>query len=157
MHPIFAFAALAMPQPDSGHANEVTDADFYAVLTTPAGERIEHTDRILYRPGDSCWEWVVNVEPADRARRFTEVLLLPGPASDFSSDEAPEIRVEVAPDRRSARVEHDLSAGENEIGGSWCIAVGDPLGAYAITVSDGDRELMRFDFTVVPDEVDPTV
>jgi len=156
MHPIFAFAALAMLQPaDKDNGTEVTDADFYA--TTRAGDRVEPTDRILYRPGDSCWEWVVYVEPVDRERSFTEVLRLPAPAPDWTSEDTPDFHVQVAPDRPSASVQHGLAAGENEIGGSWCIAAGDPLGDYRITVSEGEREIMRFDFHVVPDEADPTI
>ena len=158
MHSLLAFAAmLALQGADKDAGAEVTDADFYAVMTTPGGDRIEHTDRILYRPGDSCWEWVIDVAPEDRERHFEEVLQLPGPASDWSSGETPELEVEVAPDHQSARVDHVLPAGATEFSGSWCIAAGDPLGAYAIRVSDGEQEIMRFDFDVVPDEPDPTV
>ena len=158
MHLVFAFAALlALQGADKDAGDEVTNTDFYTIMTTPAGERVEHSDRILYRPGESCWEWVVTVEPTEKERRFTEMLEMPGTAADWSSDETPEFHVEVEPDHRTARVEHVLPAGESDVSGSWCIAAGDPLGAYAITVSDGDRELTRFDFDVVPDEADPTV
>ena len=155
MYTAALLAAALMVQPAADGASAVVDSYFVGVLRTPGGEAVTETTNIPYRPGDSCFSWGLRIEPQDRERTFEEVLRLPGPATDFSGDG--ETQVEVSQDRTSATVQHPLAAGQSEIGGSWCIAPGDPLGEYRITVSDGATVIHSFDFDVVPDQAVPVI
>ncbi len=37
---------------------------------------------------------------------------------------------------------------DGELSNAWCVAEGDPQGAYSISVYTGEKLLHRFDFTV---------
>ena len=153
MYSAAILAAALMLQPAADSAAVVTESIFLSVMQTPGGEVVRESTRIPYRPGDSCFGWGLRVEPQDRERTFEEVLRLPAPATNFGGDDG--TQVEVSPDRTTATVRHNLAAGQTEIESSWCIAPGDPLGAYHIIVYDGSRPIHRFDFDVVQDEAVP--
>lgn len=146
-------AAFMLLQADSAERDKsVLDARTFAVERSPEGDRITESSRVPYRPGVSCFEWVLLLAPREDARNFRELLELPGVATDWSSvdEEAPPATV--SDDGSSATVEHRLEAGQSELGSSWCIAPGDPLGTYHVTVREGDRVIHRFDFQIVVDE-----
>ncbi len=155
MHAAAILAAALMLQPAADSAAVVTESIFISVLRTPGGEVVRESTRIPYRPGDSCFSWGLRIAPQDRERIFEEVLRLPAPATDFGGNG--ETEVQVSADRSTATVRHTLAAGQSEIEGSWCIAAGDPLGAYQISVTDGARQIHRFDFDVVQDEAVPVI
>ena len=153
MHSAFILSALLMVQPSPAPTNVV--ASQFLVYSRSIGEpSVEETTQVPYRPGDSCFDWGLLIEVQFRDRSFTEVMQLPAPASDIGSDDE-DVQIHVSTDRTSARVEHDFAAGETELAGNWCVAPGDPLGRYTITVSEGARVLHRFDFEVVPDSEAP--
>lgn len=131
----------------------VLESLFVSVLRTPQGEIVRETRQIPYFPGESCFSWVLMIEPQERERQLGEVLQLPAPGTQFGGDT--DVEVEVSDDRTRARVEHNLKPGESEVGGSWCIAPGDPLGEYQIIVSDGPNVIHRFDFNVIAGEIAP--
>src|SRR5262245_15511656 len=111
-------AASLMLQPASGPV--INQSFFVSVMRTPQGEVVRETRHIPYRPRESCFSWVLMIEPAERDRQFGERLQLPAPATSFGGDAG--VEVNVSDDHTSAQVEHSLKAGESELGGSWCIA-----------------------------------
>ena len=149
-----AAALLAQGEP-AATDKSILDARTFSVQRTPDGDAVEESNLVPYRPGISCFEWVMLFEPRDDARDFSEVLELPGASSDWSSDEADAPAVEVSADGSSGTVAHRLEAGETELGSSWCLAPGDPLGTYHVTVREGGRVIRRFDFRIVVDEDAP--
>ncbi|MGZ8361360.1 MAG: hypothetical protein ACXWUX_12635 [Allosphingosinicella sp.] len=152
----FLAAALLLQSQPADSGKSTLRARTFSVMQTPDGDLVTETSRIPYRPRASCFAWVLEMLPADGERIFSEVLQLPDAAPDWTSDEG--LEVDVSADGRSGAIEHRLPAGESELSSSWCIAPGDPLGAYQVTVREGDRLLHRFDFQIVVDgDVDETI
>lgn len=127
----------------------VADAYMVAIDTRDPAGGIVKTTRIAHRPGTSCYNWVIAVPPEDRSIAIREEFRLPAPAAEWNS--APEEGLDVAADRRSGVTRFDVSLAEGLITHGWCVAKGDPLGAYRIRVYAGGRLLKQFDFLVVPD------
>jgi hypothetical protein len=145
----FLAAALLLQAESGGPDKSLLGARSFSVIRDPGGDQIRETNRIPYRPRISCFEWVLEMMPVGRERVFSEVLELPGAATDWTSEDG--VPVEVAADGGSATVEHRLAADAGALGGSWCLAPGDPLGTYQVTVREGGRVIHHFDFEIVAD------
>lgn len=128
----------------------VRKADFFYDRPTMGGfiESVA-TTHIPYEPIMSCYRWVLRVEPQHRLVPLREVFQLPAPAKQWGGvDGDPESPTSVAGDRSGATTQLLDSIEDGELSNSWCVADGDPQGAYTISVFAGEQLLHRFDFTV---------
>ena len=128
-------------------------------LVSNGSETPVESRRVPYRPGSSCYQWVIEVPREDRELAVREVFELPGAArswggEDFDPEETePEddtVTV-VNRDRSTGVTEFADSLDDGAISHGWCVADGDPTGAHRIRVFIGDRLLREFRFEVVPE------
>ncbi|PSJ40610.1 hypothetical protein [Allosphingosinicella deserti] len=126
-------------------AIRVLGADFFASDSEHPGSAPVSTRQIAHRPGSSCYEWVVRVMPVARSVTVREVFRLPSAAPQWGVDPA---RTQVSDDGRESVTEIAEDLSDGMISNGWCVAEGDPVGRYRISVFDGDRLIQRFDFEV---------
>lgn len=107
------------------------------------------TTRIPFEPGISCYRWVLRVKPGKQVVPLREILTLPAPAAHWGGvDGDPESATSLTSDRSVGTTSLLDSIDDGELSNRWCVAEGDPEGAYSIEVHTGDRLLHRFEFTV---------
>lgn len=118
-------------------------------LAEPAGSGTDEpkiTTRIPYRPGESCYRWVLQVKPQIRPVTLTEVFELPSAARQWNTD--PLEKTDVSSNKSSATTEFRESLTDGLVTHGWCVAVGDPPGHYKISVFENQKLLHRFEFDV---------
>ena len=153
---VLAAIAIATAAQASGKSELPTVSATHFLVRDGADMPVE-SPRVPYRPGSSCYEWVIEVRPENRTLAVREVFELPGAARswggvDFDADAvAPEndALTVVNGDRSTGVTEFTDSLDDGVISHGWCVAEGDPTGAHRIRVFIGDRLLQEFRFSVV--------
>ena len=137
--------ALAAPPPP-----KVTGARFVSESASATGTFVG-TAIVPHRP-DSCYRWEIDVQPEDRDLIVREDFVLPAPAVSWGGADGVEgSPTRVDPDRAGATTLVQESLEDGRLTHGWCVAEGDPLGLYVISVHAGDVLLHRFRFRVVPE------
>ncbi len=142
--------ALQAAAPEATPEIRIVRAEFLSELVKPNGmAEIVATNRIPYRPGTSCYRWVIHVEPQQRRISVKEVFKLPASAISWGGvDGVDSSPTQVNEDRTDAITEIDEWIGDGMISHGWCVAAGDPEGVHDIKVFAGDRLLHTFVFSV---------
>src|SRR5688572_26068515 len=145
-----AVARAAQPDAEisSGSAPlEITERELLSVMREEdGGVTVAPATTIPHVVGRSCYNWVVRFHPVERQVVLTEVLTLPGPAPQWNVTGGE--TSEVAEDRASASTERRFDGRDGVATGGWCVAEGDPVGAYRFVIRQGGRDVAKFDFTV---------
>lgn len=145
--PILLFLA-AQSGLDAPTPPKVIAARFVAEWTGGRGAFVGNAV-VPHRP-DSCYRWEIDVEPEDRGLVVREDFVLPAAAPQWGgADGAPGSPTRVDPDRSGATTLVQESLEDGKLTHGWCVAEGDPLGQYVISVHAGDVLLHRFRFQVV--------
>ena len=97
-----------------------------------------------YVVGTSCYGWKVKFTPVDSDVLLEEKLVLPRPPASWGDD----TNATVAADRLSARTPITANNYAGTAANTWCVAPGDPRGAYRIVVRHGSRVLGVVRFTL---------
>ena len=140
-----ALALLSVAAPAAA-APTVLGRDFLVDDATAPDRPPVSTTRVPYQPGRACYAWTIRVRPEQRLVAIREEFVLPAPAREWNSDA--DGTFTVAPDRRSAVSTLAEGLDDGLLTNGWCVADGDPLGAYRIRVYDGETLLGQFDFAV---------
>jgi len=119
---------------------------FVSEVAGPRGIDFKETTRIPYKPGASCYQWALQIQPQRRTARIREVFELPAAAPHWG--QAPQEKTEVSPSRASAVTELSVSLADGVLAHGWCVSAGDPPGHYKISVFENDALLHRFEFDV---------
>jgi hypothetical protein len=104
-------------------------------------------------PG-TCYDWYIHLDDASVSPTVVERFILPSAVDSWGDTESdPEDGLEI---EEGGKVAVSTFTGEPDADGwitsGWCVADGDPLGAYRFEVTvDGDH-MADFDFQVVAPE-----
>jgi hypothetical protein len=148
--------AMAAAAQEGGKGPVPTVTATHFLVSDGAATPVE-SRRVPYRPGSSCYQWVIEVPREDRELAVREVFQLPGGARiwggvDFDVDAAApqdDAMTVVNGDRSTGVTEFTDSLDDGVISHGWCVAPGDPTGAHRIRVFIGDRLLQEFRFEIV--------
>ena len=99
---------------------------------------------LSYEVGGTCYGWFMFFEKVDAAVELEELLILPGAADIWNSDE-PSV---VAGDRASAATPLVFDGFNGTAYHAWCVAEGDPEGVYTFVISRAGETLGRLSFRI---------
>jgi hypothetical protein len=105
-------------------------------------EQLPQYGLLPFKVGDSCYGWFMFFEPVNAAVELEELLVIPGPAEVWNSDE-PSV---VSQDRESARTPLVFDGYNGAAYHAWCVAEGDPEGVYTFVISRAGETLGRLSF-----------
>jgi hypothetical protein len=111
------------------------------------GDEISYkTNNIPYLINNSCYHWVIHFTPGVGTMEIDEEVQLPAPAPLWGSD--PDNPSIISPDKSSAITRRTINLADGMATNGWCVAKGDPKGAYSYTLRYKSEILTRLDFTV---------
>ena len=138
------FALLALAQP--ALAQTVLDSDFNIDITLPDGEVLrESTTLVPLMPG-ACYNWRLQLGKVKTALDITEVYTLPAAPQSWELGE--DSTIVISDDKLSATSSLKITPLDGWIQNGWCVAAGDPEGAYSFDIFSGGTLLHRFAFEV---------
>ena len=131
---------------------KVTRAHFYVDIVHGDGTvTTVETLRVPNVVGKSCYRWELRVPPRRGVTAVTEVMILPARPQVWGGvDGTPESPTRLSPSRRTATTPLFVPTINGKFGHGWCVAEGDPEGAYLIEVYQGRTRLRTFRFSVGP-------
>ena len=146
---------LAVPQPNVANAKPDPTARVIATgfrltstqIDTGKTTEVPPGGVVAYRVEKSCYNWLLTFKPFAGQAGLTEKLLLPGRATvwNSASDEQP-TKVKRRGKRGVTQLVADGSTGFATNG--WCVARGDPAGAYRFIIKQGGRTVAKISFIV---------
>lgn len=108
------------------------------------------TTRIPNEPDRMCYRWLLMIAPQPGIRRLREQFTLPDTPRQWDGVEgAFDSPTLLSKTGRVANTDFYAALDRGEITRHWCVAEGDPLGAYEIEIFDGEKSLHRFKFDMV--------
>lgn len=139
--------ASAAPVQTAAQAVKVRSAEFYSETVGADGPATSQRTNIIPHRLGSCYSWILRVDRQERSIVVREQFDLPAPATRWGPSAG--VRTEVAGDKASATSDIPESLDDGILTNGWCVAEGDPVGKYVITVEAEGVRLHRFEFVVV--------
>ena len=99
-------------------------------------------------PGTVCYGWRIRLGGGDKLLKITEIFALPAAPKIWSGEGDQFSPSKITKDRRTSVTTQFFPMHDGWFGHPWCVAPGDPVGAYTIEVYLGQQLLHEFDFTV---------
>jgi hypothetical protein len=129
---------------------EVLDQCFYGEIITNESDSVrKKTNRIPNIPDKVCFGWVIDVKPANRLIKITEIFTLPTAPDIWGGvEDDPYSQTTTSNDRKIATTNRFMALKTGKLENSWCLGKGDASGDHHIIVLNADQVLAEFQFEV---------
>ncbi|MCP4318509.1 MAG: hypothetical protein GY789_21470 [Hyphomicrobiales bacterium] len=150
---ILTILAAAIPALSGGKVENIV---FLVFVSDDNGNwNVLQTNTVPNAPGRACYGWRAKVERSNALIAYEEILKLPDQPEYWSGENDPYAANEVSKDRTISTTKKFETTDDGSIGNQWCVAKGDPLGNYSMTILIEGEIVGAFDFMVVaPDGFD---
>jgi len=130
---------------------ELLESVFQVTFRYAGTDEVLNDTVVPLLPDNACYNWYVHLGDGEPPKAATEILTLPVALADWGTlatdpNDGIDISVDSKVATRSFTPELDA---DGWVSHTWCVAVGDPVGAHSIEVAVDGTSLTRFDFTVV--------
>lgn len=132
-------------------AAEMVDSVFQVTFRYAGDDEVLNDTVVPLLPGNACYNWYVRLAEGSAPKGATETLSLPVALEDWGTLATdPDDGIDISADGKVAtRAFTPELDEEGWFSHSWCVAVGDPLGAHSIDIAVDGKLLTSYDFQVV--------
>lgn len=137
----------------AANAAEVLDSQFQVEITKNGETTTSADPMVPFLPDEACYYWFVQVAAGEAGEvPMVERLVLPAPATAWDPEDG-DTATKIVVDADGKGVTTTFSAkpdADGWINGGWCVAEGDPLGQYSLSVDVDGQSAGEWAFSVVP-------